>query len=360
MDCWTQFVSLAYAQLRQRDSLRDIETGLDAQLAKLTHLGIQPVKRSTLSDANANRDSRIYEEAFHFLLGKCQELHQDQKRLGFDNPISSMDATTINLCHSLFPWARYRKRKGAIKMHLMLNHDNGLPGFVHITEGKDHESTTKRLFPIQPDSIIVFDRGYYDFAWFYELHQQHTTFVVRAKSNLDYTLIGQHALSQDFDASGVLSDSDIQVSARRDSKPDTPHLYPMPLRLVTYEDPDTGKELRFLTNNEVFKPETIALIYKQRWKIELFFKWIKQHLKIKTFLGTSKNAVMTQIWVALIVYLILWFVKKQTSYKNSLHTLSRVLNEAIFERIHLIDILRLNHWKPPASLGYTQLSLGVG
>lgn len=261
MNCWSQFVSLMYAQLRQRDSLRDIETGLEVQLAKLSHLGIQPVKRSTLSDANSKRDSGIYKEVFHLLLSKCQDLHRDRNTLGFDNPISSMDATTINLCHSLFPWARYRKRKGAIKMHLMLNHANGLPEFVHITEGKDHESRVKRSFPIQPDSIIVFDRGYYDFAWFYELHQQKTTFVVRAKSNLDYALIGQHLLSPESDACGVLSDQDVRVSARLDAQPNTRPLYPETLRLVTYEDPDTGKELRFLTNNETFKPETIALIY---------------------------------------------------------------------------------------------------
>ena len=355
MSCWTQFVSLAYAQLRQRDSLRDIETGLEAQLSKLTHLGIQPVKRSTLSDANNKRDSRIYEEAFHLLLGRCQSLHRDQSKFGFHNPISSMDATTINLCHSMFPWARYRKRKGAIKMHLMLNHDNGLPEFVHITEGRVHESTVSRSFPIKPDSIVVFDRGYYDFAWFYALHQQKTTFVVRAKSNLNYELIGQHILTKESDGLGVLSDEDISISTGSDH-PSGESLYPKPLRLVTYQDPE-GKILRFLTNNETFKPETIALIYKQRWQIELFFKWIKQHLKIKTFLGTSKNAVMTQIWVALIVYLILWFVKKQTHSKKTLHTLSCLFNEAIFERIHLVEILTMNRWKPPASLGYTQLSL---
>lgn len=360
MDCWTQFVSLVYAQLRQRDSLRDIETGLEVQLTKLTHIGIQPVKRSTLSDANTKRDSRIYEEAFHCLLLKCQDLHRNQNKLGFENPISSMDATTLNLCHSLFPWARYRKRKGAIKMHLMLNHENGLPEFVHITEGRVHESTIMRSFPVRPDSIVVFDRGYYDFAWFYALHQQKTTFVVRAKSNLDYVLTGQHKITQESDGAGVLSDEDIRISARLDSQPNVEPLYPEVLRLVTYEDPDTGKELRFLTNNETFKPETIALIYKQRWQIELFFKWIKQHLKIKTFLGTSKNAVMTQIWVALIVYLILWFVKKQTHYQKSLHTLSRVINEAIFERIHLVDILNLTHWKPPASLASTQLHFCFG
>ena len=354
MDCWTQFVSLAYAQLRQRDSLRDIETGLEAQFSKLTHLGIQPVKRSTLSDANNKRDSRIYEEAFHLLLGRCQALHRDHAQFGFHNPISSMDATTINLCHSMFPWARYRKRKGAIKMHMMLNHDNGLPEFVHITEGRVHESTVSRSFPIKPDSIVVFDRGYYDFAWFYKLNQQKTTFVVRAKSNLKYTLIGQHNLTPESDASGVLSDDDISISAP--GSPRSTSLYPEPLRLVIYQDPE-GKILRFLTNNETFKPETIALIYKQRWQIELFFKWIKQHLKIKTFLGTSKNAVMTQIWVALIVYLILWFVKKQTRSKKTLHTLSCLLNEAIFERIHLVEILTMIRWKPPASLGYAQLSL---
>ena len=202
--------------------------------------------------------------------------------------------------------------------------------------------------------IVVFDRGYYDFAWFYALHRQQTTFVVRAKTNLKYTLIGQHILTPDSDAAGVLSDEDILISTVLDN-PNVASLYPKPLRLVTYQDPE-GKTLRFLTNNDTFKPETIALIYKQRWQIELFFKWIKQHLKIKTFWGTSKNAVMTQIWVALIVYLILWFVKKQTHSKKSLHTLSCLLNEAIFERIHLIEILSMNRWKPPSSLGYLQLT----
>lgn len=356
MDCWTQFVSLAYAQLRQRDSLRDIETGLEAQLSKLSHLGIQPVKRSTLSDANNKRDSRIYEEAFHLLLRRCQSLHREQSQLGFQNPISSMDATTIHLCHSLFPWARYKERKGAIKMHLKLNHANGLPEFVHITEGRAHEATVMRSFPMTPDSIIVFDRGYYDFAWFYDLHQQGITFVVRAKLDLNYTVIGQHDCA---DVEGpVLADEDIIVPWRHCPQPSLKPKYPAPLRLITFQDPDTGKILRFLTNNETFKPETIAMIYKQRWQIELFFKWIKQHLKIKTFLGTSKNAVMSQIWVALIVYLILWFVKKQTHSKKSLHTLSCLLNEAIFERIHLIEILSMNRWTPPSLSGFTQLNFG--
>ena len=335
LTCWNQFVSLFYGQLRQRDTLRGIESGLITQQQKLYHLGINPIKRSTLSDANNLRDYRIYEESFYMLLGMCQQLTQN--KVGFKNPIYSLDATVINLCYSLFPWAKYRTRKGAIKMHVLLEHENYLPEFIMITEGNQHELNLGKQMPIKPDSILVIDRGYYDFEWLYSLHKQNTTFVIRAKKDLSYTLIGQHEITGDD--SNVIADEDILVPWKTSKYESKQRKYPEPIRMVTYIDPETGKVLRFLTNNEDFSPETIALIYKQRWQIELFFKWIKQNLKIKSFLGTSKNAVFTQIWIAMIVYLLIWYIKFQSKYKHSMLHLTRILNEGAFERVSIINIL---------------------
>jgi hypothetical protein len=336
------------------DTLRGIETGLLAQQNKLYHLGIKPVKRSTLSDANNNRNYKIYEELFYSTLGMCNQLTNN--KVDIKNPICSLDASVINLCHSLFPWAKYRTRKGAIKLHVLMEHENYLPEFVAITEGRDHEINIGRQIDVKPDSILVIDRGYYDFQWLYELHQKGVTFVIRAKKDLSYTLIGQHEISDD--SPNVLADEDILVPWKTSKYPSKKRNYPEPLRMVTFIDPETGKEYRFLTNNEDFKPETIAAIYKQRWQIELFFKWIKQNLKIKSFLGTSKNAVFSQIWIALIVYLLIWYIKYQTRYKHSMLNLTRILSEAAFERISLINILSQKKYKPPGNNMEFQLGFG--
>jgi len=349
LNCWTQFVSIFYAQLRQRNSLRDIELGLKAQSNKLYHLGIKPVKRSTLSDANNKRSYQIFEELFYHTLKKCKKLSAE--RLELKNPITSLDSTTITLCHSLFPWAKFQAKKGGLKLHLHYNHNDDLPEFITLTEAKASDLTIGRQFKFKPDSILVFDRGYNDYKWFYALNQQGVTFVCRVKQPFTFSLIGQHEVNQE---SNIIKDADIQIPANHSHKKKR---YLKPIRIVAYQDPETGEIIEFLTNNETFKPETIALIYKQRWKIELFFKWIKQHLKIKTFLGTSKNAVFTQIWIAMTLYLLLWFIKIQVAYRFSLHNLSRIIFESAFEKIHLIEILGLNSFKPPPSFSHQQLLL---
>ena len=349
LDCWTQFVSLFYAQLRSRTSLRDIEIGLEAQVNKLYHLGmIQPIKRSTLSDANAKRDYRIYEESFQVLLKRCQRL--GKHTFAFNHPLRILDSTFISLCHTLFPWATYRQKKGGLKLHLYYDQDNDLPEFITITEGKESDLKHGRRMPIKPDSILVFDRGYRDYTWLNKLNEQGSIFVTRTHSLFTYTKIGQLA----SDEADVLSDDLVCMPAKHSHHK---RLYTAPIRLIRYRDPLSGQVFEFITNQLEWSALTIAKIYQHRWKIELFFKWIKQHFKIKTFVGTSKNAVLTQIWIAMITYLILWYTKRQTSYPRPLHTLTRLLNEVALERLHLLDILRLSTIEIPSILPNHQLDL---
>ena len=332
LDCWTQFVTMFYAQLKQRNSLRDIETGLEVQCNKLYHLGmIQPIKRSTLSDANNKRSYHIYEETFNYLLNRCQTTQRGRK--SFKNPIQSIDSTTIELCHSLYPWTKYRVKKGGIKLHMKLDHDTDLPDFLCVTDANTSDLAVGKSINFKPDSILIFDRGYYDFNWFYTLHKQGIIFVSRVKKNFTYQKIGQHKIEEE---TNIISDEDVFIPGPTSHRK---RCYLDPIRLVTYQDPENGEIIRFLTNSENFNPKTIVEIYKQRWKIETFFKWIKQHLKIKSFLGTSKNAVMSQIWIAMIVYLVIWYLKQQVQYSAPLIKLSRILNESLFERLHLLEIL---------------------
>lgn len=345
--CWAQFVTMTFAQLKQRDSLRHITTGLSVHLKKLYHLGLPEVKKSTLAEANSKRDWRIYQELFYYLLNRCNQLTKDH--LNFPKEVFILDATLIQLCHSLFDWAKYRKTKGAVKMHTLLNLETYLPEFVLITDGKVGDITAARDIPIQPDSILLIDRAYIDYEWLYSLHCDNVTFVTRAKSDMSYETIGQHDVPENSD---VLADEDIIVPWRAARRPDKYAKYPDYLRLVTVVDPETGEVIRFLTNNTEYSAQTIALLYRKRWEVEIFFKFIKQNLKIKSFVGTSQNAVFVQIWIALILYLLVWFLKKQTGFSNILK-LFRLLNEAAFERISMIDILSLDSIKeaiPPPCL----------
>lgn len=349
LSCWTQFVAMLYSQMRNRHSLRDIENGLCIYQSKLYHLGITPTKRSTLSDANKNRPYQIYEETFQFLLQKCQLLAK--KQFKHYSVLSSLDASIIGLCHSLCPWSNFQHTKGGLKLHLHYDHSSDLPEFVTITSARASDLSVARQLTFKPDSIIVFDRGYRDYSWYQDLHNSGSTFVTRLHSTASYSVIGQHDSDPN---STVVSDQDILIPAKRSHKK---RRYTNPIRLVIYHDPETDKELRFLTNSETLSPETIARIYKDRWKIELFFKWIKQHLKLKTFLGTSKNAVLTQIWIAMILYLLLWFIKQQTRFKHSLDVLSTIIFETIFERVHLIEILALKPREKIPSFDHFQLAL---
>jgi hypothetical protein len=330
---WQQYITILYAQITQRDSLRDIVTGLSAQSARWYHVGLTGVHRSTLSDANTKRDARIFEDMFYHLLCRCRSL-TPKHRFRFKNPLYTIDATTIDLCLSVFPWAKFRKTKGAIKMHCLYDHSGAIPSFVTVTDGKKHEVRVAKesSFPLVPDSIVSIDKAYIDYKWLYSLDTQRVWFVTRAKSNIDYAVTGQHEIT----GKGVLSDERIVIQG-----PMTKSFYPKELRLIRYLDEEQRKTLTFLTNNFKLAAPTIAQIYKSRWQIELFFKWIKQNLKIKSFLGTSRNAVLTQIWVAMCYYLLLTYIKYQTKYGNSLLQLSRVIRETLFQRKCLIDVLTL-------------------
>ena len=330
---WQQYITILFSQVKRKDSIRDIITGLEAYEARWYHLGLTGIHRSTFSDANNKRDFRIFEDLFYHLLARCKDL-TPKHRFKFKNALYTIDATVIDLCLSVFPWAKFRKTKGAIKMHCLYDHSGALPSFVTITDGKKHEVTVAKeiTFPLFPDSIVSLDRAYIDYKWLNSLDENGVWFVTRAKSNIDYVVTGQHPVS----GKGVRKDHAILLSGPR-----TKNHYTKELRLIEFYDEETNKSLTFLTNNMKFAASTIAAIYKSRWQIELFFKWIKQNLKIKSFLGTSKNAVMTQIWVAMSYYLLLTYIKYQTKYAHSLLTLNRLIREMLFERKNLIDILTL-------------------
>lgn len=331
---WQQFMAILYSQITQKDSLRDIVTGLSAHASRWYHLGFAGINKSTLSDANAKRDYRMYEGLFYQLLARCQNLTPKHK-FRFKNPLYTIDASTIDLCLSVFPWAKFRTTKGAIKLHCLYDHSGALPTFLTVTDGKRHDVRVVKdyILPLSPDSIVSIDKAYIDYKWLNSLDEQGVWFVTRAKTNIDYAVVGQHPIT----SKRVISDERISLQG-----PMTKTKYSKELRLIRYYDEERNKVLTFLTNNFKLVATTIAQIYKSRWQIELFFKWIKQNLKIKSFLGTSKNAVLTQIWVAMCYYLLLTYIKYQTKYGFSLLQLSRVMRETLFERKSLIDILTLN------------------
>ena len=335
-NCWHQFTALLYAQIKGKDSLRDIVTSFNSHSTKLYHIGAGEIKRSTIADANNRRDYRIFEELFYYLLERCKSITPKHK-FKFKNPLYSLDASVIDLCLKMFPWAKFRKKKGAIKLHCLYDHSGSIPTFLVVTDGKQHEiKVTKSLeLPIIADSITSVDKAYIDFKWLYSLEQKKAYFVTRAKKNIQYELIGQHKVNS---KKGLLFDKTVKLTGFYPKKD-----YPKEMRLVGYKDTETGKEYVFLTNNFKLAAHTITQIYKSRWQIEIFFKWIKQHLKIKSFFGTSKNAVMTQVWIAMCCYLLLAYIKYQTKYSYPLLELSRIIAETIFERIILIDLLSYNH-----------------
>ena len=335
---WQQLITLLFAQVGGKDSLREIETSLNVHQAKWYHIGLKSIKRSTLSDAMNRRDSQIFEGVFYRLLEKCRSVTPRHK-FRFTNPLLTLDSTVIDLCLSIFPWATFRKRKGAIKLHYLYDHSGSLPSFLVMTDGKHHDvrvaKTDHKLnLTLLPDSILSVDRAYLDYNWLWDLNKRGVHFVTRAKDNTDYEVTGQH---QPIKNKHVLSDDIIRLKGYFSSRK-----YPDSLRMVTYTDPETGQYYQFLTNNLTLSAKTIADIYKSRWQIELFFKWIKQNLRIKSFLGTTPNAVLTQIWVAMCYYLLLTYIKYQTKFRHSITELNRMIKEVLMERTMLIDILSLN------------------
>jgi len=332
--CWSQFITNLYAQISGKDSLREIETALKTQKSKWYHLGLSNIARSTLAHANQRRPSGICESLFYRFLARCRDLTPRHK-FKFKNPLFALDASVIDLCLSLFPWARFRRKKGAVKLHCLLDYRGEIPGFLLVTEGRRHECKVAKEapLPLSSDSIICFDKGYLDFEWLKSLDARKIFFVTRTKSNAAYQIIGQQ---ESKTAKGVLADQTIQLTGVVSA-----FKYPGKLRLITFYDREEKRTYRFLTNNFKLAASTIAEIYRARWKIEIFFKWIKQNLKIKTFLGTSKNAVLTQIWTAMIYYLLLAYLKYQTKYAYSLLEFTRMIQATLFERIQLIDLLSL-------------------
>ena len=336
-NCWQQLIVLLFAQSKGLDSLRDIEVSMRSHYRKWYHLGLTSVAKSTLADANNNRSSDIFRDVFYTLLEKCRELAPKHK-FKFKNPLYTFDSTLVNVCLSLFSWAKYRKKKGAFKLHTLLDYSGYLPSFLVITEGKTHDINIVKDdeygFPeLSPDSILLIDRAYIDFKWLYSLTVKKLFFVTKAKSNMKYEIIGQQNFPKN---KGIVSDCYIRLTGFYKRKE-----YPAVLRLVTYIDQETGEEHVFLTNNFQLAARTIADLYKSRWEVETFFKWIKQNLKIKSFLGTSKNAVMTQIWAAMIYYLLLSFIKFQTKCRHSLHELTRIVGELLLDNIYFIETLTI-------------------
>lgn len=351
---WNELQVLLYAQATQKDSLREVETGLQTHVGAWYHLGIRSVKRSTLGDAHARRSYRIFESTFYDLLSHCVGI-TPRHRFTFKNPLYALDSTTVELCHSLFPWAKYRTTKGALKMHTLFNVRTGIPEFLTVTNGKraDITEARERFNTLEAESIVVFDRGYVEYRWWYALTERNVWFVTRAKDNQCTVVAGQHHASEN---PRCLADEKIYIGEFANQ-----HDYPDALRRVTWKDEETGETLRFLTNNFTLSAEQVALIYKNRWQIELFFKWIKQNLKIKSFLGTSKNAVLSQIWVAMIFYLLLAYIKFQTRFKGSLLELTRMIRDTLMMRRQIIDLLSLTtrtlkRLKPP---DFPQMSLWV-
>ncbi|QIB65148.1 IS4 family transposase [Kineobactrum salinum] len=329
LPCTEHFRVLAFAQLTYRESLRDIEACLSAQSAKLYHMGIRsPIKRSTLADANERRDWRIYAEFAQRLIAQARKLYAEED-LGLDlsNTVYALDSTTIDLCLSLFPWAPFRSTKAAVKMHTLLDLRGNIPSFIHVSDGKMHDVNVLDLLIPEPAAIYVMDRAYLDFERLFGLHDAGAFFVTRAKSNTDLRRI--YSAPSDR-TQGIICDQTVALSGFYSHK----H-YPHHLRRIRFKDPETEKTLIFLTNLFGPPPITICELYKARWQVELFFKWIKQHLRIKKFYGTSENAVKVQIWTAVSVYVLVAIIKKRLDLQPSLYTLLQVFSITLFENIPL-------------------------
>ena len=329
--CQDQYRAMAFAQLTYRESLRDIEICLSAQASKLYHMGFrQPVRRSTLADANEVRPWHIYADFAQRLIAQARKLYADEA-LGLDlkNSVYALDSTTIDLCLSVFPWAHFRTTKSAVKMHTLLDLRGNIPSFIHISDGKLHDVNALDLLTPEPGAIYVMDRGYVDFARLHVLHQAGAFFVTRAKSNMDAKRLTSAPSDR---ANGIICDQTITLSGVQTSQ----H-YPEQLRRIRFKDPETGKTLVFITNQRTLPAATICALYKSRWQVELFFKWIKQHLRIKTFFGTSENAVKTQIWIAVSVYVLVAIVKKRLRLDASLHTLLQILSLTLFEKMPILQ-----------------------
>jgi hypothetical protein len=351
LSCGEQYRAMAFAQLTYRESLRDIEACLSVQASKLYHMGLsEPVRRSTLADANEARDWRIYAELAGRLIVQARKLYAGED-LGLEltNTVYALDSTTIDLCLSVFPWAHFRTTKSAVKMHTLLDLRGNIPSFLHISDGKMADVHALDLLIAEPGAIYVMDRGYVDFSRLHAMHQAGAFFVTRAKSNMNAHRLYSAATDR---TTGIICDQTIALDghyARQD--------YPERLRRIRFRDGETGKTLVFLTNHFDLPALTIAALYKNRWQVELFFKWIKQHLRIKRFYGTSENAVKTQIWIAVSVYVLVAIIKKRLGLEASLYTLMQVLSVTIFEKMLIRTALSAEMSQCDTAIENNQLNL---
>ena len=349
--CWDQFLCMAFAQLTGRESLRDIETCLRALRTKLYHAGIRGrVARSTLADANETRDWRIYADFAHVLIGIARRLYaHDEFGVHLDQTAYAFDSTTIDLCLALFPWARFRRHKGAVKLHTLIDLRGNIPCFVYITHGKTHDVSALDHLILEPASFYIMDRGYIDFTRLCRFTEALAFFVVRAKRNLDYQRRKCRCVDK---TTGLRADQTIVLCG-----PKTSHQYPIPLRRISYFDAETQKRFVFLTNNFVLPALVIAHLYKCRWQVELFFKRLKQHLHIKAFYGVSENAVKTQVWIAIATYVLVAIVKKRMDLGLSLNEILQILSITLFEKTPILQAFSLIEQQDPEGNLCNQLEL---
>ena len=349
--CWNQYLCMAYAQLTGRESLRDVVDCLCARPERLYHLGFRgAIRRSTLAYVNEQRDWRIYATLAQQLIVRARQLYADEPlAMDLDATVYALDSTTIDLCLSLFRWARFRRTKSAIKLHTLLDLRGPIPAFIHISDGKLHDVHALDQMPIEAGSFYVMDRGYLDFARLFVLHQLGAFFVIRAKRSLRYVRV--HSLPVEK-STGVRSDQIIDLAIAHSRQG-----YPERLRRIRFFDEETQRFFVYLTNNFALPALTIAQLYKSRWQVELFFKWIKQHLRIKRFMGTSVNAVKTQIWIAICVYAQVAILKKQLDLPQSLHKILRILDAHAFEKISLAELLRNSEPQDSDNADCNQLQL---
>ena len=349
--CWDQFLSMAFAQLTYRDGLRDIESCLQSVGSKLYHMGFRSkIKRSTLADANELRDWRIYADFAQVLIAIARPLYADDPiGIELDQSLYALDSTTIDLCLSMFPWAKFRKHKAAVKMHTLIDLHGNIPTFIHITDGKVHDVNVLDEILPEAGAFYVMDRGYIDFERLFIFVMSSAFFVVRTKENV----LLQRRYSRPVDkTTGLRSDHTVILTSLESAK-----VYPDALRRITFVDKQTNKRLKFLTNNFALAALTIAQIFKSRWQVELFFKWIKQHLRIKAFYGTSENAVKTQIWIAISVYVLVAIVRKRLRLESSLYQILQILSLTLFEKEPILQVIQASDKEPNTMRNPNQLIL---
>src|SRR3989338_3277660 len=349
--CADQFRVMAFAQLTYRESLRDIEVCLSVQAAKLYHMGFRhEIKRSTLADANEAGDWCLYSEFAQCLIVQARKLYiGDSFGIELENTTYALDSTTIDLCLSLFPWALFRTTKSAVKMHTLLDLRGNIPSFIHISDGKLGDVNVLNILVLEPGAIYVMDRGYLDFARLYLMHKAQAFFVTRAKSNTRLKRVYSAPVDR---SAGIICDQTVALTGITSSKD-----YPVHLRRIRFKDPETGKTLVFLTNNFTFPAATICALYKRRWQVELFFKWIKQHLRIKKFYCNSENAVKSQIWIAMSVYILVAIVKKRLNLDASLYTLLQIFSLTLFEKMSIQQAFAGSEYIPTEGMHCNQMNL---